>query len=498
MHINVDLILIQLPTVVGLFILSLQAAKIFKSLPFVYNYAAWGFNFCYLLCHYFLAKSFNNHIVIALDDIFDASSLYCFSLVYLKSQRSISVKWARLFRHRYLLPVYLAFLSVTLYADFNSVEGLIRLPYVLLSFASIMLYGLFFNNFDQQYTVKKYLMTAAIGYASIQFFDISNFQIQGISSQTFGFLGGMLFKLIILLSFLKLLLESVKHLTTAEQELKSKMAYNEKLSTIIGRTFHEVTPPLLEAETIFGKLREENAKYNDLAISRKVRHEIDQMENAIRRMSTILTASKKMYYSDHVNPDPWRDDNNVVLPLNSETDVHNINTLIQVAIMNMKAVVLADHKTINHVTNRIKFYAEFSSNCSVFCNSVEIVQIFYNLFKNSYEATEDCKDTCSVYIKTRSIRTIQENGDKVRNVVVEIEDDGPGIPAELQQNVFKQGFTTKQDYGRGRGFGLDIVKAFVEIYGGVVELESPVENPHIPKVINNKPGTKFTITFPKS
>ncbi len=69
-------------------------------------------------------------------------------------------------------------------------------------------------------------------------------------------------------------------------------------------------------------------------------------------------------------------------------------------------------------------------------------------------------------------------------VVVEICDDGPGIPADILPRVFDPFFTTK-DVGEGTGLGLDIVRRIVtERSGGEIEVTS-------------EPGdTHFTVRLP--
>jgi len=75
-----------------------------------------------------------------------------------------------------------------------------------------------------------------------------------------------------------------------------------------------------------------------------------------------------------------------------------------------------------------------------------------------------------------------EDGDRV---VVEVIDDGPGIPREAQGRVFEPFFTTKE-VGAGTGLGLDIVRRVVAGHGGEVSAES-------------KPGeTRFTVRLPKN
>jgi len=67
-------------------------------------------------------------------------------------------------------------------------------------------------------------------------------------------------------------------------------------------------------------------------------------------------------------------------------------------------------------------------------------------------------------------------------VVVEVEDDGPGIPAGHRERIFEAYFTTKTG---GTGLGLAIVKKNIEMFGGRVEVSSEVGR-----------GTCFRLYFP--
>ena len=70
--------------------------------------------------------------------------------------------------------------------------------------------------------------------------------------------------------------------------------------------------------------------------------------------------------------------------------------------------------------------------------------------------------------------------------VLTVEDDGPGIPAELEQRVFERFVRATRDGGRGSGLGLAIVRAVVEAHGGTVRLERP----------ESGKGTRFVIRLP--
>ena len=57
--------------------------------------------------------------------------------------------------------------------------------------------------------------------------------------------------------------------------------------------------------------------------------------------------------------------------------------------------------------------------------------------------------------------------------VLTVEDDGPGIPPELERRVFERFVRGARDGRRGSGLGLAIVRAVVESHGGDVQLERP-------------------------
>src|SRR5205807_1344449 len=67
-----------------------------------------------------------------------------------------------------------------------------------------------------------------------------------------------------------------------------------------------------------------------------------------------------------------------------------------------------------------------------------------------------------------------------------VEDDGPGIPPEIERRVFERFVRGGGDGGRGSGLGLAIVRAVAELHGGSVALERPA----------NGTGTRFVIRIP--
>jgi signal transduction histidine kinase len=68
--------------------------------------------------------------------------------------------------------------------------------------------------------------------------------------------------------------------------------------------------------------------------------------------------------------------------------------------------------------------------------------------------------------------------------LVAVDDDGPGVAAELREKILQPFFTTKT---QGTGLGLAIVARRVSDAGGKLEFESPVKNGR---------GTRFLVWLP--
>jgi two-component system NtrC family sensor kinase len=97
------------------------------------------------------------------------------------------------------------------------------------------------------------------------------------------------------------------------------------------------------------------------------------------------------------------------------------------------------------------------------CAPAQINQVILNLLLNAQQAIEVTKcDGGRIEISTQANR---------REVVLEIADNGCGIPEEIHSRIFDAFFTTKP-VGEGTGLGLSISHSIVADHGGRIELES--------------------------
>ena len=113
----------------------------------------------------------------------------------------------------------------------------------------------------------------------------------------------------------------------------------------------------------------------------------------------------------------------------------------------------------NQCRDRIQIHKEYATLPEVKCQPGRMSQVFMNLLSNACQAIPQSGDIW--------IRTLSENG----RLVIEIEDNGPGIDQKHLAKIFEPFFTTKP-VGEGTGLGLSISYGIIQQHRGNIEVKS--------------------------
>jgi signal transduction histidine kinase len=177
---------------------------------------------------------------------------------------------------------------------------------------------------------------------------------------------------------------------------------------------------------------------------------LDEIQQSTARISELVKAIKAYSYMDQA-------------PI-QEIDVHEgLESTLTILSHKLKAGGgIAVTRDYDRTLPRISAYGS------------ELNQVWTNIIDNAIDAIGERHGNIL-------LRTKRENNNIV---VVEISDDGPGIPQDIQPRIFEQFFTTK-GVGKGTGLGLSIShRIVVEMHKGDISFTS-------------KPGdTRFGIRLP--
>jgi signal transduction histidine kinase/CheY-like chemotaxis protein len=110
-------------------------------------------------------------------------------------------------------------------------------------------------------------------------------------------------------------------------------------------------------------------------------------------------------------------------------------------------------------------------------NHIKIEQVFINLIKNAIDAFEENKQTDGKV----TIKFSKNESDQL--TIIDIIDNGPGLPAVIRENLFKP-FTSTKDAGHGTGMGLSICQKIMESHKGKLEF------------IESDKGCNFRLSLP--
>lgn len=156
-------------------------------------------------------------------------------------------------------------------------------------------------------------------------------------------------------------------------------------------------------------------------------------------------------------------------PPQPQLEIANLNRLLDYTIKNVEVT------TAKSAAGAIHFRREFDdAQPQIEIDSAQLQQVFLNLYLN---ATEAFQGPGQITTRTRLL----EDQSKV---YIEIEDNGPGIPAATLDNIFNPFFTTKS---KGTGLGLSICRRLIEQHKGTIDATSTPGK-----------GTLFVIILPTS
>lgn len=362
----------------------------------------------------------------------------------------------------FFLIAIIFYISGLIYPDANYIT------YFFYSFTLFTAYFCFFQysiQVKRKYNLNTIFLIGTFSYAINQFipfiaklFNFGNVWLVNIES--FGFLVGLFSKILICLGLHFLIIRLVSN-------LKSDGGLLERLRMNIDRALHELQKP---SDNLTQGLENLIRNQDSYRFTNSAYNIINTLEESGEHINVIIAAAQKMIY----NPGVF---NFATSNINKEFKFLNINVIIQTAINIMKNYLVKNKIEIPTIE------VAFTKHPIVYSNFNDLLQVFINLIKNSLEALVN-EERGLIFITTKKI-SIE------KKVLIQIDDNGHGIEPENIDSIYIESFSTKDASSAIRGYGLTIVKEFVDFYHGTIEVHSPYEFSKI-----RSKGTTFRIYLP--
>jgi signal transduction histidine kinase len=188
-------------------------------------------------------------------------------------------------------------------------------------------------------------------------------------------------------------------------------------------------------ETLFASLDQDTARAALIRISTSVEIAglLNEIESATTRISELVRAIKEYTFMDQA-------------PIQNVDVVKTLETTLTILNHKLKKGVTV-HRDYGSVPLLVNSFGS------------ELNQIWTNLIDNAIDAMGGKGE-----LRLRAYRDDD-------CVVVEIRDNGPGIPEEVEPHIFEPFFTTKA-VGEGTGLGLDTVQRIVKKHRGSIQVRS--------------------------
>ena len=190
-------------------------------------------------------------------------------------------------------------------------------------------------------------------------------------------------------------------------------------------------------------------------------------------LATILSWAERLSQRSSLE-EPVRRGLDTILS-EAERAARIVRNLLTFARKRQTTRAMVDINQVVRETLALRSYEQRVSNVSVidalaaglpqvFADGHQVQQVLLNLVINAEQAMLSANGRGILVVRT------WHDADQ-ESVILEINDDGPGIPDELQPKIFDPFFTTKE-VGKGTGLGLTVAYAIVQEHGGRIRLES--------------------------
>jgi PAS domain S-box-containing protein len=223
-----------------------------------------------------------------------------------------------------------------------------------------------------------------------------------------------------------------KRLDDQAKDIYQQILQSEKMAALgqtISGVAHELNNPLA---TILSWAERLSEKPLDETAKRGVSVILGEAERAARIVRNLLTFARKR---------------------------QSTRAMIDVNMLVTETIVLRGYDRMPTLT----VTADVAANVpKVFADAHQIQQVLLNLMINAEQAMLDANGRGVLLVRTR------HEGERDA-VILEVADNGPGIPTDVQTRIFDPFFTTKE-VGKGTGLGLTVAYAIVQEHGGRIRV----------------------------